>query len=165
MRAVCWPTLVASLSCLIGCLGDPVGPRGTLVVRRLSPVDSVLVGAPGRPLPTAITFQVVDGDGKPVPAAAVVWTLVGTNGRLEEASGATDSRGQASALWVLGTKASEGQQLTVQVAVGKHHAAITVPAIAKPVEVSSIAFSAHDTTLVKLGVATAISAQATDPFG
>ena len=119
MRAVCWPTLVASLSCLIGCLGDPVGPGGTLVVRRLSPVDSVLVGAPGRPLPTAITFQAVDGDGKPVPAAAVVWTLVGTNGRLEEASGATDSRGQATALWVLGTKASEGQQLTAQVAVGK----------------------------------------------
>src|SRR6266704_3038974 len=165
MRAVCWPTLVASLSCLIGCLGDPVGPGGTLVVRRLSPVDSVLVGAPGRPLPTAITFQAVDGDGKPVPAAAVVWTLVGTNGRLQEASGATDSRGQATALWVLGTKASEGQELTAQVAVGKHQAAVTVPAIAKPVEVSSIAFSGHDTTLVKLGVATAISAQATDPFG
>ncbi len=164
MRAVCWPTLVASLSCLIGCLGDPVGPGGTLVVRRLSPVDSVLVGAPGRPLPTAITFQAVDGDGKPVPAAAVVWTLVGTNGRLEEASGATDSRGQATALWVLGTKASEGQQLTAQVAVGKHHAAITVPAIAKPVEISSIAFGA-DTTTVKLGLGAPTVVQATDPFG
>src|SRR6266550_3540184 len=164
MRAVCWPTLVASLSCLVGCLGDPVGPGGTLVVRRLSPVDSVLVGAPGRPLPTAITFQAVDGDGKPVPAAAVVWTLVGTNGRLEEASGATDSRGQATALWVLGTKASEGQQLTAQVAVGKHHAAITVPAIAKPVEISSIAFGA-DTTTVKLGLGAPTVVQATDPFG
>src|SRR3989442_6015751 len=131
MRAVRWPSLVATLVCLIGCLGDPVGPRGTVVVRRLSPLDSVLVGAPGRPLPTAITFEAVDGDGRPVPAAVVVWTVVGTNGRLDQASGATDSRGQAHALWVLGTKASEGQQLTAQVAVGKHHAAITVPAIAK----------------------------------
>jgi len=95
----------------------------------------------------------------------VVWTVVGANGRLDQASGATDSRGQASALWVLGTKASEGQQLTAQVAVGKHRASATVAAIAKPAEVGSIAFSAHDTTLVKLGVPTPMSAQATDPFG
>jgi len=142
-----------------------VGPRGTLVIRRLSPLDSVLVGAPGRPLPTAITFEAVDGDGRPVPAAVVVWTVVGANGRLDQASGATDSRGQASALWVLGTKASEGQQLTAQVAVGKHRASATVAAIAKPVEVRSIAFNARDTTLVKLGVAIPLSAQATDPFG
>ena len=142
-----------------------MGPRGTIVVRRLSPLDSVLVGAPGRPLPSAISFQAVDGDGRPVPAAVVVWTVVGTNGRLEDAAGATDSSGQASALWVLGTKASEGQQLTAQVVVGKHRASATVAAIAKPVEVRSIAFSAPDTTLVKLGVAIPLSAQATDPFG
>src|SRR5437016_5051370 len=165
MRALRWPSLAASLLCLIGCLGDPVGPAGVLVLRRLSPLDSVLVGAPGRPLPTAITFEAVDGDGRPVPGAVVVWTVVGTNGRLDEAAGATDSRGQASALWVLGTKASEGQQLTAQVVVGKHHAAATVPAIAKPVEVRSVAFAAPDTTLVKLGVATPMVAEATDPFG
>ena len=70
MRALRWPILATTLLCLIGCLGDPVGPAGTLVVRRLAPLDSVLVGAPGRPLPTAITFQVVDGNGRPVPAAA-----------------------------------------------------------------------------------------------
>ena len=64
MRALRWPSLAGSLLCLIGCLGDPVGPAGTLVLRRLAPLDSVLVGAPGRPLPTAITFQVVDGDGR-----------------------------------------------------------------------------------------------------
>ena len=165
MRVLHWPSLAATLVCLIGCLGDPVGPRGTLVVRRLSPLDSVLVGAPGRPLATAITFEAVDGDGRPVPGAVVVWTVAGTNGRLDEAAGATDSRGQARALWVLGTKASEGQQLTAQVAVGKHRASATVSAIAQPVEVRSIAFSAHDTTLVRLGVAVQMAVQATDPFG
>ncbi len=165
MRARRWPGLVATLVCLIGCLGDPVGPGGTLVVRRLSPLDSMLVGAPGRPLPAPITFQVVDGDGRPVPGAVLTWTVAGADGRVDHAPGATDSRGEASVLWQLGTKASEGQQLTAQVAVGKHRASATVVAIAKPVEVSSIAFGARDTTLVKFGVATPLAIQATDPFG
>src|SRR5881394_1435840 len=165
MRALRWPSLVTTLLCLIGCLGDPVGPAGTLVLRRLAPLDSVLVGAPGRPLPTAITFQVVDGDGRPVPAAAVSWTLAGTNARVDGAPANTDSRGEVSAVWVLGTRAADLQSLTVHAAVERHTATLTVPAVAKPVEVSSVAFSTHDTTVVKLGAATPMTVEATDPFG
>jgi hypothetical protein len=165
MRAVCWPGLVGVLLCLLGCLGDPLGPGGTLVVRRLTPVDSVLVGAPGRPLPTAITFQAVDGDGRPVPGAIVEWTVLGTNGRVEEAPAATDSKGEVTATWILGTNASESQRLTTQVRLGKHQATSTLAAVAKPVEVSSVAFGTHDTTVVKLGAPKALGAQATDPFG
>src|SRR3989454_12081774 len=102
MHALRWPTLVTTLLCLVGCLGDPVGPGGTLVVRRLSPLDSVLVGAPGRSLPTAITFQAVDGDGRPVPGAAVVWAVVGTNVRVGQAPARADSRGDLSAGCVMG---------------------------------------------------------------
>ncbi len=142
-----------------------MGPGGALVVRRVSPLDSAIVGAPGRPLPTAITFQAVDRDGRPVPGAAALWTVAGTNGRVEQAPAVTDSRGELSAVWVLGTRAAEAQGLTVQIAVGKHKATATVAAIAKPVEVSSIAFTAHDTTLVKLGVSTPMAVAATDPFG
>src|SRR5690349_5832600 len=165
MRALRWPTLAAALGCLTGCLGDPVGPGGTLVLRRLSPVDSVLVGAPGRPLPNTVTFEAVDGDGRPVRGAAIVWVVAGTNARVEQAPANTDSRGQFSVIWVLGTKASDQQGLTAQVSTGKHKASMTVAAVAKPVEVSSIAFDSHDTTLVKLGVAGRVTAQATDPFG
>src|SRR5437667_2564878 len=165
MRALRWPILAATLLCLIGCLGDPVGPGGTLLVRRVSPLDSVLVGAPGRPLPTAITFEAVDGDGRPVRGAGVVWTVAGTNGRVDQAPGVTDSRGQFSVVWVLGTRASEPQGLTAQVAEGQHKAAVTVAAAGKPVEVSSIAFNGHDTTIVKLGVAVPMPAKAADPFG
>src|SRR5437588_896186 len=165
MRALRWPTLAASLSCLIGCLGDPVGPAGTLVVRRLAPLDSVLVGAPGRPLPTAITFRVLDGAGRPLPAAAVSWTIAGTNARVDGAPANTDARGEVSAVWVLGTRAAEAQSLTLQAAVERHTATVTVPAVAKPIEVSSVAFSTRDTTVVKLGVATALRVEATDPFG
>src|SRR2546430_9801438 len=164
MRPMRWPTTVGSLLCLIGCLGDPVGPGGVLVVRRLSPVDSILVGAPGRPLPITIAFQAVDGNGRPVPAAAVEWTVVGTNGRVEEASVVTDAAGLLSAVWVLGTRATEAQGLGVRIEAGKHAVAASLSAIAKPAEVSSIAFR-QDTTTVKLGVATALTVQATDPFG
>src|SRR5256886_10487301 len=165
MRALRWRILAASLSCLIGCLGDPVGPAGTLVVRRLAPVDSVLVGAPGRPLSAAITFRVLDGAGRPVPAAAVSWTIAGTNARVDGAPANTNARGEVSAVWVLGTRAAEAQSLTLQAAVERHTATVTVPAVAKPIEVSSVAFPTHDTTVVKLGVATALRVEATDPFG
>src|SRR5690349_7538111 len=165
MRALRWPALATALGCLTGCLGDPVGPGGTLVLRRVSPVDSVLVGAPGRPFPTTVTFQAVDGDGRPVSGASIVWIVAGTNARVDQAPANTDARGQFSVLWVLGTKASDAQGLTAQVATGKHKASITVPGVGKPVEVSSIAFLAPDTTLVKLGVPVRMTAQATDPFG
>lgn len=164
-RALRWPTVAAGLGCLAGCLGDPVGPGGTLALRRLSPVDSVLVGAPGRPLPNTIIFQAVDGEGRPVPAASVGWIVAGANARVDQAAAVTDVRGQFSVVWVLGTKASDQQGLTAQVATGNHKASITVPAVAKPVEVSSIAFDTHDTTQVKLGVPVRMTAQATDPFG
>ncbi len=141
-----------------------MGPGGVLVVRRLSPVDSILVGAPGRPLPTPIKFQAVDGTGRPVPAASVQWTVVGTNGHVEQSSSVTDVSGQLSAVWVLGTRASDAQGLSVRVATGNREAVATLTAIAKPAEVSSIAFR-QDTTTVKLGVATVVQVQATDPFG
>src|SRR5207237_10907975 len=164
MRPMRWPTLVGTLLCLIGCLGDPVGPGGVLVVRRLSPADSVLVGAPGRPLPIPIAFQAVDGAGRPVPAAAVKWTVVGTNGRVEQSSGATDAAGLLSAVWVLGTRATDAQGLGGRIEAGNHARGAAPPAIAKPVEVSSIVFR-QDTTTVKLGVATGLTVQATDPCG
>ncbi|HXI64395.1 MAG TPA: hypothetical protein VNH14_07820 [Gemmatimonadales bacterium] len=85
---------------------------------------------------------------------------------MDQAPGVTDARGQFSVVWVLGTRASDAQGLTAQVAEGKHKATLTVSAVAKPIEVSSIAFAAHtDTTMVKLGVATRMPAEATDPFG
>ena len=133
-----------------------MGPGGVLVVRRLSPVDSILVGAPGRPLPITIAFQAIDGNGRPVPAAAVEWTVVGTNGRVEEASVVTDAAGLLSAVWVLGTRATEAQGLGVRVEAGRLAAGATLSAVAKPVEVTSIAFR-QDTTTVKLGVATALT--------
>jgi len=111
-----------------------------------------------------IVFKAEDHDGRPVTGAIVSWTVSGTNGRLDQPPAATDSKGQFSVVWVLGTLASEDQRLTAQVAVGRHSAVATVAAVAKPVEVSSISF-ADDTTTVKLGLGAPTTVQATDPFG
>src|SRR2546430_6509088 len=147
MRPMRWPTTVGSLLCLIGCLGDPVGPGGVLVVRRLSRVDSILVGAPGSPLPITIAFQAVDGNGRPVPAAAVEWTVVGTNARVEESSGVTNAAGLLSAVWVLGTRATEAQGLGVRVEAGKQKAADTLSANDKPGEGGAHPFPRDHTTV------------------
>src|SRR5439155_12995465 len=165
MRAVLRPVLVDTVLLLASCLGDPVGPGGLLVIRRFpAEVDSVLVGAPGRPLAEPVMFQAVDGDGRPIPGAAVRWTVVGANGRVEQAAGTTDAEGRFGAVWVLGTRASEQQQLTARVEAGKHAGVTTLTATAKPVEVASVSFR-DETTTVKLGVPTSLAIQATDPFG
>ena len=57
---------------------------------------------------------------------------------MDQTPATTDSRGEASVLWFLGTKASEDQRLTVQVAVGKYRATATVGAIAKACALAGI---------------------------
>src|ERR687888_519408 len=91
-----------------------------------------------RALPEPVAFQAVDADGRPIPGAAVRWTVVGTNGRVEEAAGTTDAEGRFGAVWVLGTRASEQQQLTARVEAGKHAGVTTVAAVAKPVDVAAV---------------------------
>jgi len=151
--------------CFMGCLGDPVGPAGTLILRRVSPLDSVLIGAPGRALLTPITFQALDGSGQPVAGAVVSWTALGTNAKVVEATTRTDATGQISAQWMLGTVASEKQTLAVRIQIDRRVAADTMEATATPSEISSIGVGQGDTATVKLGVATLLVPQATDPFG
>jgi hypothetical protein len=158
-------SLAASLVCLIGCLGDTVGLGGTLILKRLSPPDSILMGAPGRPLATPITFQAVDGEGHPVSGADVSWTAIGSKSRVAHAMATTDARGQVSAKWVLGTVASEEQALAVRVRVAEHVASDTVEATARPIEVGSISLGDGDTIAIKLGVTTNLTVRVTDPFG
>jgi hypothetical protein len=95
----------------------------------------------------------------------VSWTVGGTNGRVEPSGSLTDARGRFSAVWILGTVASEEQTLTVRVQGGARAVSAAVSAVARPVEVSSVVFDAADTTTVELGVEVPLTAHATDPFG
>src|SRR5437867_1053871 len=165
MRSRRWPISVATVSCLAGCLGDPVGPGGVIVVRAPndSP-DSVLVGAPGRALINPITLRAVAGNGSPVVGAEVFWTVVGRDARVEHADNVTARDGRFEATWVLGTNALEQQRLVAKVQTGEHVGIATLAAVAKPVEVAAVSF-VSETTTVKLAVPALMQVQATDPFG
>ena len=165
MRSRRWPISVATVLCLAGCLGDPVGPGGVVVVRMQSDSpDSVLVGAPGRALINPITLRAVDGNGSSVAGAAVAWSVVGRDAHVEHADNLTGLDGRFEATWVLGTNASEQQRLIARVQAGEHVGIATLTAVAKPVEVATVSF-VNETTTVKLGAPALLEIQATDPFG
>lgn len=100
-----------------------------------------------------------------MPGGLVSWTVSGTNGRIDESGSVTDAVGQFSAVWVLGTVASEAQSLSVRVQDGKQVVSATVSATAQPAEVKSLEFDGADTALVELGVGIQLTANATDQFG
>jgi len=142
---------------------DAVGPGGVFIIQRLtSPLDSVLVGAPGRSLSEPIQFQALDGDGNPVAGAAVEWSVMG--GHVEHPATTTDQQGRFSIEWVLGTRAADREELTVTVQSGGHRAMDAVIAIPKATEVVQLAFGT-DTNTIEVGQPTAIVFRATDPFG
>ena len=126
--------------------------------------DSVLVGAPGRALINPIALRAVDGNGRPVVGATVVWSLVGRDARVEHADNVTAPDGRFEATWVLGTDASEQQRLIAKVQTGEHAGTATLTAVARPVEVAAVSF-VSETTTVKLAVPALLQVQATDPFG
>lgn len=147
------------------CLGDAVGPGGSLIVSRLGAgAGGPIIGTPGRPVSERVLFQVTDEEGRPVPGAAVQWVVVGSGAQSVDTDVQTDAEGRFGATWVLGVRAEETQQLAALVRVGDHRAADTLDAVAVPAEVSSISFAA-DTTVVRLGVPRFVTFEAVDPFG
>jgi hypothetical protein len=150
---------------LSACEENPAGAGGVVLLRRLGGAqDSVLVGAPGRPLAQPVAFQVLDGNGAPIARAAARWTVLAGDGSVEGGMGVSDPQGRIEAGWVLGTVAADTQRLVVEVQGGAHTAAVTVTAVAVPVEISAMACRS-ETTLIKLGVPAPVVIDATDPFG
>lgn len=148
-----------------GCLEDPLGLRGTIVVERVGdPSDSVLAGAPGRPLAQPVAFRVRESAGRPLPNVSVRWSILAGDGWLEHADQATGSDGIVRADWVLGRRAGPGQLLAAEVRLGSQVAQAQVAAVATAQEVASLELLA-DTTPVRVAVPESLHAQAADPFG
>src|SRR5258708_23986757 len=94
----------------LSCVGDPTGTGGAVTLQRVvAPGDTLIVGAPGRLLGQPVAFRVLDGYGKPLPAARVHWTITSGNGRLVRTDTISSSDGTLKAQWMLGTKASDVQ--------------------------------------------------------
>jgi hypothetical protein len=147
----------------VACSGDVAGPPGVLLVQALQPAASAPVsGAPGRPLP--VTFRALDNGYRPMAGAQVRWTVTGTGSRLESAATVTDGDGIFTAVWVLGTRASEVQELRAEVTWPDRAGVIDLKAAAVPSEVAAISI-APDTTAVFFGTPRVLRVVATDPFG
>ena len=150
---------------LVGCLSDPLGLRGDLVIAPInfSP-DSVLLGAPGRQLAAPIRLRALDVAGHPVVGAQVQWTVTGAGAQVNEPSAWTDVEGNFSATWTLGVRASQAQQLTAEVSAGQHRATLTLTAAAIPSEVAVVSLP-RDTIVVRLGATAVPRVIAADSFG
>jgi len=83
---------------------------------------------------------------------------------VDGATAVTGDDGSFGAVWVLGTRASEVQQLRVDVSLPGRPAFTELRAAAVPVEVARIAI-APETTAVFLSTPRVLKAVATDPFG
>ncbi len=156
-------TVFAGMLLVAGCQ-EAIRPTPLFLHSVSVNADSVLVGTPGRRLPQRITAQVTDADGAPVGGALVTWNVVGTGGWVDSVTGNTGADGALGALWYMGTKASEPQELQVQVHRGSATASLSYRAILVPSEVANISAPA-ETTTVKLRVANSIEVRATDPYG
>jgi hypothetical protein len=72
-------------------------------------------GPVGTPLGTPLVVRVRDAQQRAVPGTEVRWTVADGNGTLSVSSSTTDSRGDATVTWTLGTLAVPGR-VTVSVA-------------------------------------------------
>jgi hypothetical protein len=135
------------------------------VIQLLPARDSVLRGAPGQLLAQPVKFRALDAATlQPIAGAEVVWTVTGTNGRVDQPVAATGSDGSFNAQWVLGTRAYETQRLRADVSVSGRTAFAQVRAVAVPSQVVALKL-VTDTTPILAGVSRVMQAYATDPYG
>ena len=156
--------LAATLAGLVlaSACGDPVHPLPLVIESQGLASDTVLVGTPGRG--TRVALWVVDLKGDPVAGAAVRWSVVGSQARVDSASPFTAADGAVTAFWVMGTRASEAQELDVGVTGGSRSASERLHAVLVPSEVASLDVTPASLT-VRLGVRTALQVRAVDPYG
>ncbi|HWO88911.1 MAG TPA: leishmanolysin-related zinc metalloendopeptidase [Gemmatimonadales bacterium] len=60
-------------------------------------------GTPGQVLPAPLVARVSDGLGAPVPGAVVAFSVLAGGGSVSQAMDTTDTNGQASVTWTMGT--------------------------------------------------------------
>ncbi len=73
------------------------------------------IGSAGIPLQQPLVVQVNDKGGDPVPDVAVVFSVTAGGGAIQPTSGVTNSRGQATAIWTMGTLAGAPSTATASV--------------------------------------------------
>src|SRR5947209_2202000 len=101
-----WCSLVvlAALAALAACGGDGgTGPSNNPPARLDAITDLSLSAPVGSAVPGGIVVKVSDASGRPVQNAVVAFAVTLGNGSTNPRVATTDSKGQATATWTLGT--------------------------------------------------------------
>lgn len=119
--------LLALSILLVGasCSGDTAAPPVATTVTAVG--DATSVGVVGERLARPVTVRVNDATGAPLPGVTVVFSIAEGGGTITPTSSETNSTGEASATWELGS------------ATGQQRAQATVAGIAQPVNFIAVA--------------------------
>jgi len=153
------------LLAISACLGDPVGPGVIRVAVDGATLDTVWIGAPGESLSSPVRVRVMDEAGTAIPRVSVVWTAVGLNAQVVAPAAVTNRAGEATARWVLGTDATEEQQLHLTVLFPGHESHLVVRAQAVPHIVTALRVVLDTPAVVRLGDTLPVRVDAIDPYG
>ncbi|HEY7481219.1 MAG TPA: Ig-like domain-containing protein [Gemmatimonadales bacterium] len=74
---------------------------------------------PRTTLPEALVVRVVDGDGNPIPSAAVTWVVTAGGGSVDPTTGTTSTDGVTSTSWTLGSSTGTNTVQAIVSGVGQ----------------------------------------------
>ncbi len=146
---------------LAGC-GDSspsdTGPTPTSVAAAAGDAQTATVG---QLLGTALAVVVTGSDGQPYQGAAVSWQVASGGGSISPASSQTDTQGQATAQWTLGTGA--GAQTATATVQGLQP--VTFSATGTPGSAAQVVVTPGSATIDALQGTLQLDAELQDAFG
>src|SRR5512143_1308958 len=161
-HSIRWCSLIV-LGVLAACGGDGGTGPSTNPPARLDALTDLARSAPvGTAMPGGIVVRVTDASGRPVQNAAVALAVTLGNGSTTPRIATTDSKGQATATWTLGTIVGPNE---VTAAVTGVSTQIKFEAAGTPGEVSTIAISPPAARLLPSVDTVRVSARSLDALG
>ncbi|HEY4133156.1 MAG TPA: hypothetical protein VGM50_21240, partial [Gemmatimonadaceae bacterium] len=153
---------VGSVAVLVACGGESVAPSNSPAAR-LDPVtDLSRTATVGVAVSGGLVVKASDSNGKPVEGAKVLFTVTIGNGSVSPGIETTNSSGEATTQWTLGTIAGPNE---VSASVDGVAAQVKFEATGTGGPIASIVFTNQNVRLV-VGVDTAhLSASSLDSFG
>ncbi len=154
---------ILALSCFaVACGGDATSPPAAPPAAVEALTELTQSGEAGAQLPGALSVEVTDAAGKPVPNAAVTFAVTSGNGAANPHVLTTNSNGQATASWTLGTIAGLNE-ITVSVAGLADQ--LRYGATGAPGPVSRVTMTPARTRVLVGESTTVITARSVDVYG
>ncbi len=154
-------TATATGTSASGSVSATVAQVATALTKVSGDAQGGLVGAA---LGAPITVRANDALGSPVPGVAIAFAVTSGGGNVANASVTTNSAGQASTNWTVGTNITQAQTAT---ASASGLATVTFTATANAGPAAAIAIQAGNNQTVTVGVPVPVkpSVKVTDSFG